>query len=130
MSVAVVVTKSSPELVVPSESETTAAPVMAADDTIALSSFDLCILPFPMKLLLAFDRPIHEPVETIKRALAHYRPAAGRLDGRGGIACTGEGVAFVAALAGCALDEAAVAVGEVLVVSVSIVCRVCVLMDQ
>ena len=98
MSVAVVVTKSSPELVVPSESE------MAADDTIALSSFDLCILPFPMKLLLAFDRPIDEPVETIKRALAralaHYRPAAGRLDGRGGIACTGEGVAFVGASAG------------------------------
>ncbi|RLM65007.1 uncharacterized protein C2845_PM16G00880 [Panicum miliaceum] len=109
MSAAVVVTKSSPVLVVPSESETAAAPVMAAD-TVALSSFDLWMLPFPMKLLVAFDRPIHEPVETIKRALsralAHYRPAAGRLDGRGGIACTGEGVAFVGASAGCALDEA------------------------
>ncbi|RLM73617.1 uncharacterized protein C2845_PM15G00750 [Panicum miliaceum] len=109
MSAAVVVTKSSPVLVVPSESETTAAPVMACD-TVALSSFDLYMLPFPMKLLLAFDRPIHEPVETIKRALAralaHYSPAAGRLDGKGGIACTGEGVAFVGASAGCALDEA------------------------
>ncbi|CAN6270857.1 unnamed protein product [Urochloa humidicola] len=50
------------------------------------------MLPFPMKLLLAFDRSIHNPVETIKsalsRALAHYRPVAGRLDGNDSIACT------------------------------------------
>ncbi|OEL15950.1 hypothetical protein BAE44_0023032 [Dichanthelium oligosanthes] len=94
---AAVVTKSSPVLVVPSESATATPPV--AGDTVALSSFDLCMLPFPMKLLLAFDRPIHQPVEMIKRALsralAHYHPVAGRLDGNGGIACTGEGVAFV-----------------------------------
>ncbi|WVZ83362.1 hypothetical protein U9M48_030520 [Paspalum notatum var. saurae] len=103
-----VVTKSSPVVVVPSESKQTTTP--PASHTVALSSFDLCMLPFPMKLVLAFDRPIHEPVETIKRALSraldHYQPVAGRLDSEGGIACTGEGVVFVAASASCALDEA------------------------
>ncbi|WVZ83367.1 hypothetical protein U9M48_030525 [Paspalum notatum var. saurae] len=101
-----VLTKSSPVVVVPSESEQTTTP--PAGNTIALSSFDG--MPFPMRLVLAFDRPIHEPVETIKRALSrtlhHYQPVAGRLDGQGGIACTGEGVAFVAASASGALDEA------------------------
>ncbi|WVZ90744.1 hypothetical protein U9M48_037017 [Paspalum notatum var. saurae] len=103
-----VVTKSSPVVVVPSESEKTTAPL--AGDTVALSSFDMCMLPFPTRLLIAFDRPIHEPAETIRRALslalAHYHPVAGRLDGEGGIACTGEGVPFVAALASCALGDA------------------------
>ncbi|KAJ1269864.1 hypothetical protein BS78_06G010400 [Paspalum vaginatum] len=61
---------------------------------------------------LAYDRPIHEPAETVKRALsrklAHYRPVAGRLatgaDGEVRLSCTGEGVTFVAASASCALD--------------------------
>ncbi|KAJ1269883.1 hypothetical protein BS78_06G012300 [Paspalum vaginatum] len=102
------VAKSWPVVVVPTESGQTTTP--PAGHTVALSSFDLCMLPFPMKLVLAFDRPVHEPVETIKRALSraldHYQPVAGRLDGEGGIACTGEGVAFVAASASCALEEA------------------------
>ncbi|KAF8641504.1 hypothetical protein HU200_067800 [Digitaria exilis] len=113
---AAVVTKSSPVLVTPSESaETTAAPPPPAGGaTVALSPLDLIMFPFPMKLLLAFDRPIHNPVATIKaalsRTLAHcYHPVAGRLDGEGGIACTGEGVAFVAASASCDLDEEAMA---------------------
>ncbi|WVZ83357.1 LOW QUALITY PROTEIN: hypothetical protein U9M48_030515 [Paspalum notatum var. saurae] len=108
MTTGTAVTKSSPVVVVPSESGKTTPPPAAY--TIALSLFDLIMLPFPMKLVLAFDRPIHEPVETIKRALSralhHYQPVAGCLDGEGGIACTGEGVAFVAASASCALDEA------------------------
>ncbi|KAF8641606.1 hypothetical protein HU200_067797 [Digitaria exilis] len=113
---AAVVTKSSPVLVTPSESaETTAAPPPPAGGaTVALSPLDLIMFPFPMKLLLAFDRPIHNPVATIKaalsRTLAHcYHPVAGRLDGEGGIACTGEDVAFVAASASCDLDEEAMA---------------------
>ncbi|KAJ1256921.1 hypothetical protein BS78_K269500 [Paspalum vaginatum] len=68
------------------------------------------MLPFPTRLLLAFDCPIHEPAETIRRALSlaltHYYPVAGRLDGGGGIACTGEGVPFVGARASCALGDA------------------------
>jgi len=108
MTSGVVVTKSSPVVVVPSESEQTTTP--PAGHTIPLSSFDLIMPPLPMRLVLAFDRPIHEPVETIKRALSraldHYQPVAGRLNGQGGITCTGEGVAFVAASAGCALGEA------------------------
>ncbi|KAL6639757.1 hypothetical protein ACP70R_022579 [Stipagrostis hirtigluma subsp. patula] len=108
-SVRVAVTKSSPVVIRPSESEpaATAAP---PDDTVALSSFDRFMPPVPVTALLVFDCPIHEPSETIKRALAralaHYRPLAGRLDGRGGISCTGEGVTFVGASAGCTLEEA------------------------
>jgi hypothetical protein len=106
-----VVTKTSPVLVPPSESETMVTPPpLASDDTVALSSFDMVLLPAPMKLLLAFDRPIHEPVETVRsalsRALAHYRPVAGRLDGKGGIKCSGEGAAFVGASASCTMEEA------------------------
>ncbi|RCV32555.1 hypothetical protein SETIT_7G012300v2 [Setaria italica] len=55
----------------------------------------MVLLPFSTKLLLPFDRLMHDPVETIKnalsRALAHYRPIAGRLDGKGDIACSSEG---------------------------------------
>ncbi|KAI4969911.1 hypothetical protein ZWY2020_000825 [Hordeum vulgare] len=82
------------------------------------SSFDRCIPPVPVTLLLVFDQPIHDPVETIKKALSqalmHYPPMAGRLASTGDddgelhhIACTGEGVSFVAASAGCALDDEA-----------------------
>ncbi|KAK3161673.1 hypothetical protein QOZ80_1BG0080020 [Eleusine coracana subsp. coracana] len=110
----VMVTKSSAVVVVPSESEP--APPLAGDDNaVRLSPFDKCVAPFPVTLLLAFDRPINDPVGTIKtalsRALAHYRPIAGRLlaarpgDGEPCIACTDEGVTFVAASAACTLAE-------------------------
>jgi hypothetical protein len=61
-------------------------------------------------MLLAYDRPIHEPVETIRRslsrALSHYQPMAGRLlSDADAIACTGEGALFVGARASCALEE-------------------------
>ncbi|KAM0905223.1 hypothetical protein ACQ4PT_017508 [Festuca glaucescens] len=58
-----------------------------------------------------------EPAETVRRALSralvHYHPIAGRLAACTGggdsdfqIACTGEGVAFVAATANCTLEDA------------------------
>jgi hypothetical protein len=112
MTSGVVVIKSSPVVVVPSDSEP--QPLLAGQ-TVSLSSFDKCVAPFPVTMLLAFDNPINEPVENIKRALsralAHYRPIAGRLAAGPGngeicIACTGEGMTFVAATAGCALKEA------------------------
>ncbi|VAH41087.1 unnamed protein product [Triticum turgidum subsp. durum] len=69
-----------------------------------------------MALLLIFDEPIDDPAETIKKALSRalvpYHPMAGRLvagaddDAYLSIACTGEGVPFVAASASCALEEA------------------------
>ncbi|CAM0909372.1 unnamed protein product [Alopecurus aequalis] len=67
----------------------------------------------PATVLLMFDQPIDDPVETIKtalsRALVHYYPMAGRLvvgaDGELHIACTGEGVPFVGASASSSLDE-------------------------
>ncbi|CAO2041695.1 unnamed protein product [Urochloa humidicola] len=108
MSGGVVVTKGSPAVVRPSEMETSTP---AASDTVPLSSFDRCMPPFPVTMLLVFDRAIDAPVETIKealsRALAHYPPVAGRIVSDGsGIACTGEGVTFVAASASCSLKEA------------------------
>ncbi|OEL24265.1 10-deacetylbaccatin III 10-O-acetyltransferase [Dichanthelium oligosanthes] len=104
----VVVTMSAPVIVVPSELEPA---TLQYGDTVTLSSFDKCVVPFPVTALLVFDRPIHEPAETVKkalaRALAHYRPIAGRLaagaDGEVCLACTDEGVTFVAASATCAL---------------------------
>jgi hypothetical protein len=114
---AVVVIKSSPVVVIPSESEPEPVPLLAGE-TVSLSSFDKCVAPFPVTMLLGFDLPIHAPVEAIKgalsRALAHYRPVAGRLstgpgDGEVSIACTGEGVAFVGASANCTLAEATTA---------------------
>jgi hypothetical protein len=105
----VVVTTSSPVTIVPSESEPA---TLQRGDTVSLSSFDKCVVPFPVTTLLVFDRPIHEPAETVRkalsRALAHYRPVAGRLatrrDGEPCLACTDDGVTFVAASASCALD--------------------------
>uniref|UniRef100_A0ACD5WHE2 Uncharacterized protein n=1 Tax=Avena sativa TaxID=4498 RepID=A0ACD5WHE2_AVESA len=73
------VTKSSlPVLVGPSEATPTGI--------IPLTSTDKSRLGRPFTLLHVFDRPIHEPAETI--------------------ACTGEGVAFVAATANCTLEDA------------------------
>lgn len=74
----IVVTKSSPVAV-------TSPPELgkAAGGIIHLSSFDKCYAPLPALLLLAFDQPINNPVETIKtavsQALVHYYPMAGRL---------------------------------------------------
>jgi hypothetical protein len=107
----IAVTKSSPVVVVaPSELRT------ATGGVINLSSFDKCFAPIPVQLLLVFDQPIDDPVETIKKALSqalvHYHPMAGRLvAGADGepihISCTGEGVPFVGAFASCALDQVA-----------------------
>ena len=103
----VAVTKALPVVVRPSELELgTAAP----SDTVALSPFDRLVPPIPVSSLFVFDRTVDEPVLTVKRALsralAHYRPVAGRLAGDGSIACTDEGVPFVAASASCSLEEA------------------------
>lgn len=107
----VVVTKSSPVVIGPSEPGTPTG-------NVNLSSFDKCVVPFPVTSFLVFDHPIDEPVETIKRALSqalvHYHPIAGRLaagadDGEVRIACTGEGVPFVGASTSCALEEVTMA---------------------
>ncbi|XP_003580970.1 acyl transferase 15 [Brachypodium distachyon] len=93
--------------------------VVGADDqqssgagTIDLSSFDKSLGPLPITVLLVFDHPIKDPVESIKKALSqslavdHYHPMAGRLTPDGGaIACTGEGVSFVGASVSCALAD-------------------------
>ncbi|XP_037483099.1 acyl transferase 15-like [Triticum dicoccoides] len=104
-----VVTKSPAVVVGPSEPGTPTG-------IISLSSFDKVHIPIPMALLLIFDEPIDDPAETIKKALSRalvpYHPMAGRLvagaddDAYLSIACTGEGVPFVAASASCALEEA------------------------
>ncbi|VAH25278.1 unnamed protein product [Triticum turgidum subsp. durum] len=105
-----VVTKSPAVVVGPSEPGTPTA-------IISLSSFDKVQIPIPMALLLVFDEPIDDPLaESIKKALSRalvpYYPMAGRLvagadeDAYLSIACTGEGVPFVAASASCALEEA------------------------
>ncbi|KAJ1265892.1 hypothetical protein BS78_08G108300 [Paspalum vaginatum] len=96
MTSGVVVTKSSPVVVRPSELELATLPPVG-DTTVALPSFDRRVPPFSVTSLLVFDRAIDKPVETIKaalsRALAHYLPIAGRLDsGAGIITCTDEGV--------------------------------------
>ncbi|WVZ83379.1 hypothetical protein U9M48_030537 [Paspalum notatum var. saurae] len=112
MTSGVVVTKSSPVVVRPSELELATLPPPSGDTTtVALSSFDRRVPPISVTSLLVFDRAIDAPVETIKaalsRALAHYRPIAGRLDsGAGIITCTDEGVTFVGASASCALADA------------------------
>uniref|UniRef100_A0A453A7K0 Uncharacterized protein n=3 Tax=Triticinae TaxID=1648030 RepID=A0A453A7K0_AEGTS len=105
----IIVTKSSPVVVTgPSELGT------ATGGIINLSSFDKCFAPVPVGLLLIFDQPINEPIETIKKALSQalvlYQPMAGHLvTGPDGepihILCTGEGVSFVGASANCALDQ-------------------------
>ncbi|KAG2551177.1 hypothetical protein PVAP13_9KG381500 [Panicum virgatum] len=78
----ITVLKSSPAIVVPSEAEPVAV-APKAGEKVSLSSFDKRAGPFPITMLLAYDRPIHEPVEMIRRslsrALSHYQPTAGRL---------------------------------------------------
>ena len=108
MARSVVVTKSSPVLVGPSN-----APA-AAGQYINLSSFDRALAFFPVTSFHVFDRAIPRPAETVRaalsRALVHYFPVAGRVvavsGGRLRIACTGEGVAFVAASADRSLADA------------------------
>jgi len=63
--------------------------------------------------LFVFEHPIDQPAETLRqalsRALVPYYPVAGRLAAEAhglSIACTGEGVVFVAASARCTLHDA------------------------
>ncbi|CAN6372003.1 unnamed protein product [Urochloa humidicola] len=109
MTMGVVVRKSSPVVVTPSE------PVETTTSTIKLSSFDLPLYTIPSTVLLMFEDPIHDAAENIKRALSQtlvpYYPIAGRIiaGANGGevhIHCNGEGVTFVSATANCALKEA------------------------
>ncbi|KAM0851812.1 hypothetical protein ACQ4PT_037880 [Festuca glaucescens] len=102
-----VVTKSSPVVV------GTSAPGTPTGD-VQLSRFDKISGCAPVSSILVFDKPIDDPVDTIRRALSralvHYHPISGRLaagaDGGEVIACTGEGqgVLFVSASASCAVD--------------------------
>ncbi|PUZ51528.1 hypothetical protein GQ55_6G194900 [Panicum hallii var. hallii] len=110
----VVVTRSPSVVVRPSEPEPTAA-TSGAGGTIKLSSFDRVCAMVPVTAFLVFEHPIREAAETIKgalsRALVPYYPISGRIAaGPGGdevhIQCSGEGVAFVAASANCALKDA------------------------
>jgi hypothetical protein len=101
MPMSVTVTKSSPVLVGPST-----APAEATSH-INLSSFDMALAFFPVTSFHVFDGAIDAPAETVgralSRALVHYFP----VDGGGlRIACTGEGVAFVAASADRSLADA------------------------
>ncbi|CAL5034788.1 unnamed protein product [Urochloa decumbens] len=110
----VVVTKASPVVVRPLSPELELGTPPPPHDTVTLSPFDRLVPPIPATSLFVFDRPIDEPAETIRRglsrALAHYRPFAGRLDGAGGIiACTDDGATFLAASASCPLREATAA---------------------
>ncbi|KAG8095600.1 hypothetical protein GUJ93_ZPchr0012g21822 [Zizania palustris] len=101
-----VVSKSLPVVVRPSEPVTTATKIM-------LSPMDKILSNVAVRALLAFEIPIHEPAETIKRglsrALVYYYPIAGRLaaaaDGDIYINCTGEGVTFISASANYAMKE-------------------------
>uniref|UniRef100_A0A0D9W2C0 Uncharacterized protein n=1 Tax=Leersia perrieri TaxID=77586 RepID=A0A0D9W2C0_9ORYZ len=102
----ITITKSPTLLVGPSEP--------TPSGTVKLTGMDMALSALPMAALFAFERPIDQPAETIRKALSQslvlYYPIAGRLvaavhDGIG-IACTGDGVAFVAASASCGLREA------------------------
>ncbi|CAM0878492.1 unnamed protein product [Alopecurus aequalis] len=99
----VVVKKSSLLVVRPPEPLTTTA-------ITNLSPYDKQVMSMPVTMFLVFDRPIHEPAQTIERtlskALVHYLPMSGRVDAAGlSITRTGEGVSFVAATASCALED-------------------------
>lgn len=114
MAMSIVVRKSTPIVVRPSEPVTTSG----SASLIKLSPFDKGLDKVLSTVLLAFEHPIHETVETIKRALSqalvHYYPFAGRLvaaadigdEAASHIQCSGDGVVFVAASASCALKEA------------------------
>ncbi|XP_006653186.3 acyl transferase 15-like [Oryza brachyantha] len=108
------VTKSSPLLVGPAiEPDQRTTPPAAGVRTIDVSSFDKPLAFSPFTSFAIFTQAIREPAETIRkalsRALVHYPPIAGRaVVGAGDeirIACTGEGVEFVAARASCALAD-------------------------
>ncbi|CAL4981175.1 unnamed protein product [Urochloa decumbens] len=110
MTMGVVVRKSSPVVVTPSE-----PPAKTTASTIRLSSFDVALYTIPATVLLMFEQPIPDAAETIKRALSktlvHYYPIAGRIiagadGGEVHIHCNGEGVTFISATADCALKEA------------------------
>ncbi|XP_006662150.1 acyl transferase 15-like [Oryza brachyantha] len=102
----IVVTKSPSVVVRPS------APVTMDTSKIVLSPFDKPVAIMPTAVLQVFEHPIHEPAETIRRALSqalvHYYPIAGRLTVDNNdvhIDCTGEGVTFVSASANCTIKE-------------------------
>ncbi|KAG2570866.1 hypothetical protein PVAP13_7KG013745 [Panicum virgatum] len=105
MAISSCVTKSLPFLVAPSEATPTG--------TLRLTSMDRALASLPLAGLFVFEHPIDQPAETLRqalsRALVPYYPVAGRLtagaDGQS-IACTGEGVVFVAASARCTLLDA------------------------
>ncbi|CAN6248279.1 unnamed protein product [Urochloa humidicola] len=115
MVMSITITKSSPVLVGPS----TAPATPVTDNTINLSSFDKDFAFLPATSFHVFKHGTHKPAaETVRTALSHalthYFPLAGRFvkdgdddNGSGDlrIACTGEGVAFVAASANCTLDD-------------------------
>ncbi|TVU07213.1 hypothetical protein EJB05_47258, partial [Eragrostis curvula] len=99
------VTKSLPFLVGPAEA--------TPGSTLRLTAMDTALASLPMAALFIFDRPIDQAAETIKRALSRalvpYYPVAGRLAASAHgltIACTGEDVALVGALASCTLQDA------------------------
>uniref|UniRef100_A0ACD5UHJ4 Uncharacterized protein n=1 Tax=Avena sativa TaxID=4498 RepID=A0ACD5UHJ4_AVESA len=106
MSANVVINKSPSVAVRPPEP---AAPETGCD--IDLSPYDkMFVGAAPATVFLVFEHPIHEPAETVRRglsrALVHYYPIAGRLDAdEAVIRCTGDGVAFVAARADCAMND-------------------------
>jgi hypothetical protein len=106
MPTSVTVTKSPPVLVGPATAPAEATVYFN------LSSFDRALAFFPVTSFHVFDRAIGAPAETVRgalsRALVHYFPVAGRIDDaeRLRIACTGEGVAFVAATADRSLADA------------------------
>ncbi|WVZ92870.1 hypothetical protein U9M48_038906 [Paspalum notatum var. saurae] len=112
MAMSIVVSKSSPVAVRPSSE-----PKKTSATAVKLSSFDVGLVRRTATAQLVFDHPLHDAAETIKRALSqalvHYYPISGRIVAAAGdddndahIECTGEGVAFVAASANCALKEA------------------------
>ncbi|KAL6653171.1 hypothetical protein ACP70R_012096 [Stipagrostis hirtigluma subsp. patula] len=88
---------------------------LATTGNIKLNPDEMMLMEFQIPVLLVFERPIHQTVETIKRALSQalvqYYHISGRISTGANneefqIECTGEGVAFVAAFANCALKEA------------------------
>ncbi|KAL6650293.1 hypothetical protein ACP70R_009218 [Stipagrostis hirtigluma subsp. patula] len=102
------VTKSLPFLVAPAE------PTPAGN--LLVTAMDSALASLSMTALFVFEQPINQPAEIVRqalsRALVPYYPIAGRLAaGAHGatIACTGEGVAFAAGLAGCTLQDARLA---------------------
>uniref|UniRef100_A0ACD5XXI1 Uncharacterized protein n=1 Tax=Avena sativa TaxID=4498 RepID=A0ACD5XXI1_AVESA len=108
------VSKSPPVMVRPSSTEL-APPPAGKTNHVQLSSWDRSYVGFQVTTLLLFDGSVSQPVEAVKkglsRALVHYAPIAGRLADDGAeeevlsVACTGEGVPFVAATADCAMAD-------------------------